>query len=279
MLQFSGRNEVVQNAATSELASKGEISTLVGTSRNTASSDLGSSRLGKLALLSVGVMGLARGADGFRPTIAGARQYALATPALGGQGAFTRQAAARLVPITSPVTSRFKQEFALFGQGDNSELPAGERPAQDIGSRHRAGQEKLIQNASHLNGKSPAKRQVPIIRVETLAEFKKEVADEKDRMVAVKFYSPTCRACKAMSQYFKALALKYPAVKFVEVRCTAENAALYQGLGVLSVPFGHIYHPEAGLVEEVSINRKRIGDFDQALKAYLEGTCDLPEHD
>jgi thiol-disulfide isomerase/thioredoxin len=119
----------------------------------------------------------------------------------------------------------------------------------------------------------------PIIRVETLEAFKKEVGEEKLRLVAVKFFSPTCRACKAMSESFKALSVKYPNVKFVEVPLTQDNAMLHHGLGVPSFPFGHLYHPEAGLVEEGSINRKQIVGFEQKLKSYLSGSCPLSDDD
>lgn len=53
---------------------------------------------------------------------------------------------------------------------------------------------------------------------------------------------------------------------------TEDNADLvYEGLGVPSLPFGHIYHPQAGLVEEVSINKKVFKDFERVLKYYIDG--------
>jgi hypothetical protein len=47
-------------------------------------------------------------------------------------------------------------------------------------------------------------------------------------------------------------------------------------LGVPSVPFGHIYHPDVGLVEEKKINKKVFGEFRDSLDSYVNGSCDIP---
>ena len=54
-------------------------------------------------------------------------------------------------------------------------------------------------------------------------------------------------------------------VVFVDVPVTQDNAVIHQGLGVPSLPFGHIYHPQAGLVEELKLTRKDIQDFEEAM--------------
>ena len=54
-------------------------------------------------------------------------------------------------------------------------------------------------------------------------------------------------------------------VVFVDVPVTQHNAVIHQGLGVPSLPFGHIYHPQAGLVEELKLTRKDIQDFEEAM--------------
>jgi hypothetical protein len=71
------------------------------------------------------------------------------------------------------------------------------------------------------------------------------------------------------------MANKYPDVVFVDVPVTEKNSNLHQGLGVPSLPFGHIYHPNGGLVEEVRITRPFIEDFDHKLESYVTGSCDL----
>lgn len=111
--------------------------------------------------------------------------------------------------------------------------------------------------------------------VTTLQDYKKVVADEKDRLVVVRFYAKWCRACKAMEPYFYKLAAAYPNVKFVEVPVLESNANLHQGLGVPSLPFGHIYSPSAGLVEELKISKKHFKEFKNVLDTYANGECSL----
>lgn len=71
------------------------------------------------------------------------------------------------------------------------------------------------------------------------------------------------------------MARDYQDVIFVDVPVTNENASLHQGLGVPSLPFGHVYHPTAGLVEEVKLTRKHVADFRQLLDSYLHGSCPI----
>ena len=113
--------------------------------------------------------------------------------------------------------------------------------------------------------------------VHDLDEYKRVVAEERDRIVCVRFYATWCRACKAIAPAFQRLAQQFPTVKFVEVPLTDKNAVLHQGLGIPSLPFAHIYHPEAGLVEEQKIGKKVFANFrDVVLKSYVEGFCVLP---
>lgn len=63
----------------------------------------------------------------------------------------------------------------------------------------------------------------------------------------------------------------------MEVPLTKENAYLHEGLGIPSLPYGHIYHPEAGLVEELKM-KKKDGEFDnfaRTLSTYIRGECDV----
>lgn len=115
--------------------------------------------------------------------------------------------------------------------------------------------------------------------VETLWDYKAYVADEKERIVVVRFYAKWCKACRAMAPYFYRLAELNPNLSFVEVPVTPENSGLHQGLGVPSIPFGHIYHPRAGLVEEMKISRKLFPRFARTLKSYVNGVCELPDGD
>lgn len=118
-------------------------------------------------------------------------------------------------------------------------------------------------------------RLVKPIEVLTIQQYKAIVVDEPDRMVCVKFYAPWCKACKAVEKSFRRLGKKYPDMKFVEVPLTKDNAFLHEGLGIPALPFGHLYHPDAGLVEEQRIRRKLFPEFERTLQSYVNGQCDV----
>lgn len=114
--------------------------------------------------------------------------------------------------------------------------------------------------------------------VDTLEGYKKIVVDEADKIVVVRFFAPWCKSCKASAPLFRRLVSQYSSeVKFVESPLTKETAYIHEGLGVPSVPFAHIYHPDAGLVEEKKINKKVFTEFQTAFESYVRGSCDLPE--
>lgn len=121
------------------------------------------------------------------------------------------------------------------------------------------------------------RRKIPrnVHTVETLQDFKLIVGEESSKIVAVRFFAPWCRACKVMQPLFYRMAHKFPNVVFVDVPVTDENTNLHQGLGVTSLPFGHIYHPSGGLVEESRFTRKHLSDFARKLQSYVAGSCEL----
>jgi thiol-disulfide isomerase/thioredoxin len=122
--------------------------------------------------------------------------------------------------------------------------------------------------------KSPPKKFSLVKEVRTLQEFKTTVVDESG-LVAVWFYAPWCRACKATAPGFFAMAKHHPEVKFVQVPVLEDNANLHQGLGVPSVPYVQLYHPTAGLVEEHRLTRKHLTGFHKRVQDYIEGSCSL----
>ena len=119
----------------------------------------------------------------------------------------------------------------------------------------------------------------PIQLVDTLQDYKKEVVDEPSSIVVVRFFAPWCKSCKASMPLFKKMVLEHSNsnVKFVQVPLTKDTAYIHEGLGVPSIPYGHIYYPNVGLVEEKKINKKVFKDFRDSLDSYVVGSCDLSE--
>jgi hypothetical protein len=161
-----------------------------------------------------------------------------------------------------------------------------------------------------------------IHQVLNLQEYKQQVANEKEKIVVVRFYAPWCRvswkspvwsdrvnninsfcfiqklkyvnlnshpscssslsqACKAMTpSYYKFTRdLEDANIKFVDCPVTSDNAGVHQGLGITSIPFAHVYHPEAGLVEERKLSRRHYSSFEQVVKSYVSQSCDLKNED
>jgi len=124
--------------------------------------------------------------------------------------------------------------------------------------------------------KATTNKLVPDIR--NLKDYK-EVLDKAsgdDRMLAVLWYSPWCKACRAVIPGIRTLAKRHPDIQFIQVPVIEENANLHQGLDVPSVPFMHLYVPDdPRLVEESKMTRKRLSAFQKLLKDYERGSCSL----
>eukprot|EP00553_Chaetoceros_curvisetus_P000353 CAMPEP_0204630854 /NCGR_PEP_ID=MMETSP0717-20131115/21379_1 /ASSEMBLY_ACC=CAM_ASM_000666 /TAXON_ID=230516 /ORGANISM="Chaetoceros curvisetus" /LENGTH=168 /DNA_ID=CAMNT_0051648241 /DNA_START=318 /DNA_END=824 /DNA_ORIENTATION=+ len=161
---------------------------------------------------------------------------------------------------------------AFDTRGDQEEMSDFQRRMRKLVN----GQQK--QNRSSTIKKKKSKAPDNLVRIDTLEEYKRVVGGAKDdKLVAVRFFAPWCKACKAIAPSFYRLSVTYPDILFVDVPVTPENANLHQGLGVPSLPFGHIYHPEGGLVEELRISKKYFPAFARALKSYSEGSCSIAE--
>lgn len=94
----------------------------------------------------------------------------------------------------------------------------------------------------------------------------------------VRFHSPYCPACKSISVSYDRLAKSStPAIKFVDVTVTDRNDLIPYDLDVPATPFGQIWHPVAGLVEQSAIPRRQFSKFKKILKWYAKGECELPE--
>jgi thiol-disulfide isomerase/thioredoxin len=104
----------------------------------------------------------------------------------------------------------------------------------------------------------------------SLEEFA-TVIDEgrrEGRLVVVRFHATWCKTCHAIRPSFDKAASSNPEIIFVDVPVLESNSNLHQGLGVESIPFGHIYHPEEGLVEERKLSRKTFSEFEGLMKMH-----------
>ena len=63
----------------------------------------------------------------------------------------------------------------------------------------------------------------------------------------------------------------------MDVPATSDNVNLHRGLGALSIPFGNIYHPTGGLVEESKISKKYFAKFARVLNTYIEGQFEIED--
>lgn len=118
-----------------------------------------------------------------------------------------------------------------------------------------------------------------LMRIDTLEEYKHVISGNRDQLIVVRFYAPWCKACKAIAPAFYRLAITYPKTLFIDVPVTPDNANLHQGLGVTTLPFGHVYHPTGGLVEEIKMSKKHFARFAQVLKTYIDGKCEMDDYD
>lgn len=88
------------------------------------------------------------------------------------------------------------------------------------------------------------------------------------------------QACKSITpSYFKFSGeledTSSDKVKFVDCPMTAVSTEVHKTLGIKTIPFAHVYHPETGLAEERSLSRRNYSTFENVVKSYVNGVCDL----
>jgi len=126
-----------------------------------------------------------------------------------------------------------------------------------------------------------------VTMIDNIMDYKSIVVDEEKSIVVVRFFASWCRSCRASESLFKNMVSRYSPssasstdgerpVKFVMVQLTKDTAYLQEGLGVPSIPYAHVYHPEGGLVEESKFSKGYYADFTRVLESYIAGSCDLP---
>ncbi|KAL7440663.1 hypothetical protein ACHAXH_004882 [Discostella pseudostelligera] len=129
-------------------------------------------------------------------------------------------------------------------------------PSSDFRSRMRrilVQQQKNAASSRRSNTKS-------ITSLEDFASVIEEGRRE-GKLVVVRFHATWCKKCQSLRPSFDKLAISHPNITFVDVPILESNTNLHQGLGVKSVPYGHIYHPTNGLVVETKLSRQSLGEF------------------
>ena len=144
-----------------------------------------------------------------------------------------------------------------------------------------SGSSDQSQSASSSPSRRRRRQQPPssgTIAVGSPEEFDAQVRSEADKLVVVRFHSPYCPACKSISvSYDRLVKTSSPEIKFVDVTVQDRNDMIPYGLDVPATPYGMIWHPGAGLVEQSAIPRRQFSKFKRILKWYAKGECDLPD--
>ena len=131
-------------------------------------------------------------------------------------------------------------------------------------------------NKSKKKKMTKKKKNSLVQEIRTISEYRKAVVEEADgKFVAVWFYAPWCRGCRATQPGFASLAKHHPEVKFVKVPVVEDNINLHQGLDIPSVPYLHLYHPTLGLIQEQKLARKHLPGFHKLLQDYVADECSL----
>lgn len=190
------------------------------------------------------------------------------------QGVIFAAAAVSVIIVASSVAESFQlQSFIRHGQAHallSTPLNAIANPPISPGY---AEEEKTKARPRH--GRDVVKR------IDNIEEYKVVVVDETEKISVVRFYANWCKTCKAAEPQFYKLAAEYNShgVQFVEVPLTRRNAYLHEGLGVPTVPWVHIYHPEVGLCEERKLSKKHVQNVRRCLECYVFGCCNMDDEE
>ena len=106
-----------------------------------------------------------------------------------------RMRAAAFGPSSSPHPNPTSPEVDLSIQSSSSSSP------DPIRAERRGGAASAAAAAARLMGRRKPKRPENLRRVETLMQYKETVADERDRMVVVRFYAPWCKVSGKIYTY------------------------------------------------------------------------------
>jgi len=114
-----------------------------------------------------------------------------------------------------------------------------------------------------------------VLNVETLQQLKNALDFNKEKVVVVRFFSHHCKSCAAVTPKLNRLARLNPNARFIDIPITKDNPDVQKEMDIYAVPFGHIYYPEVGLVEEVKMSKLHWHDFEDIFYSYVNDTCDV----
>jgi thiol-disulfide isomerase/thioredoxin len=101
--------------------------------------------------------------------------------------------------------------------------------------------------------------------------------DNMDRLTVFRFFAPWCRACKKIAPRFDKMARDHPDINFVQVPYNDDSKDFIATLGIPSLPYGAVFDPTAGLIEQVNINPNKFDAFEKIVNSYDAGECELTE--
>jgi hypothetical protein len=145
------------------------------------------------------------------------------------------------------------------------------------------------------SSQSASERPANLKVVHTLEEYKEGLDESNGKIVVVRFFATWCkvRMRQVLQTVFSVLYFHssychstlyihlYPSFRLQACKAiqpvTNDNVNLHQGLEVPSLPYGHIYYPDAGLVEEMKISKKYFPRLVKKVRWYDEGLCGIDE--
>lgn len=127
---------------------------------------------------------------------------------------------------------------------------------------------------SSVSSKKDGRKNVHLAK--NLEEYREKMNEYKDRLVVFRFYSSWCKSCKAVEPKYHRLARMNPKVGFVDIPITRDNQEeITKEFDIKSVPFGHIVHPQGGLVERLHMGKMYWDQFEDTFYTYVHGYCDV----
>lgn len=104
------------------------------------------------------------------------------------------------------------------------------------------------------------------------------VENKLDKLTVFFFHASWCRACKRVEPRFERLAHQNPGINVINVKLTPQSKHFIENdLSIPSIPYGAIFHPQAGLVEKMSANPKHFDVFEHIVSSYIAGGSELSQ--